>query len=101
MTTISYIRTGGTVGQELAANFDLNGMPASDAQRLDNLISESNFFEIPVVDAVPSSPDEFEYIITVISGNSIHTVRATDNLMPKSLRPLIQDLTELAIPTHH
>lgn len=101
MTTISYIRTGGTVGQELAANFDLNSMPASDSRRLNNLINESNFFEIPVVDAVPSSPDEFEYTITVISGNSIHTVRATDNLMPKSLRPLIQDLTELAIPTHH
>ena len=101
MTTISYIRTGGTVGQELAANFDLNSMPASDAQRLHELINESNFFEIPVVDAVPSGPDEFAYTITVVSGNSIHTVSATDNLMPRALRPLIQDLTELAIPTHH
>lgn len=101
MTTISYKRTGGIVGQDLAANFDLNSMPASDAERLHNLLNESNFFEIPVVDAVPSKPDEFAYIITVVSGNSIHTVSATDNLMPRSLRPLIQDLTELAIPTHH
>jgi len=101
MTTISYKRRGGTLGQEIAANFDLNSMPASDAQRLHDLIHESNFFEIPVVDAVPSSPDEFGYTITVISENSIHTVSATDNLMPRALRPLIQDLTELAIPTHH
>jgi hypothetical protein len=101
MTTISYKRTGGTLGQELAANFDLNSMPTSEAQRLHDLIHESNFFEIPVVDAVPSRPDEFAYTITVVSGNFIHTVIATDNLMPKSLRPLIQDLTELAIPTHH
>jgi len=101
MTTISYKRTGGTLGQEIAANFDLNNMPASESQRLQDLIDESSFFEIPVVDAVPSKPDEFAYTITVISGNSIHTVSATDNLMPRALRPLIQDLTELAVPTHH
>lgn len=101
MTTISYKRRGGTLGQEITANFDLNSMPASDSQHLQDLIDESNFFEIPIVDAVPSSPDEFEYIITVISENSIHTVSATDNLMPRSLRSLIQDLTELAIPTRH
>jgi hypothetical protein len=101
MTTISYRRMGGALGQEIAANFDLNSMPAEDSRRLHHLIHESNFFEIPVVDAVPSSPDEFAYTITIISENSIHTVTATDNLMPRSLRPLIQDLTELAIPTHH
>jgi emfourin len=101
MTTISYKRRGGTLGQELTANFDLNSMPTHDSQRLHHLLNESHFFEIPVVDAVPSSPDEFEYIITVISENSIHTVSATDNLMPRNLRALIQDLTELAIPTHH
>lgn len=97
MTTISYIRTGGILGQELAANFDLNNMPASEAERLHNLINESKFFEIPVLDVKPDGPDEFAYTITVISGNSIHTIRATDNLMPKSLRPLIEDLTELAV----
>lgn len=96
MTTISYQRTGGTLGQALVADFDLNSMPTNDAQRLHDLIDESNFFDIPVVDVAPSGPDEFAYTITIISGNAIHTVRATDNLMPKSLRPLIHDLTELA-----
>jgi hypothetical protein len=97
MTTISYRRTGGTLGQEIAANFDLDNLPASASQRLHDLINESRFFDIPVVDVVPSGPDEFAYTITVISGNSIHTVSATDNLMPRSLRPLIHDLTELAV----
>lgn len=96
MTTISYTRTGGTRSQELAANFDLNNMPARDSERLHNLLDQSNFFKIPAVDVTPSTPDEFAYTITVVSGNDIHTVRATDNLMPRSLRPLIQDLTELA-----
>lgn len=99
MTTISYKRMGGLLGQEIAANFDLNSMPITDAQRLHDLINESNFFEIPVVNVVPSGPHEFAYTITIVSGNSIHTVHATDSLMPKALRPLVHDLTKLAIPT--
>jgi len=97
MTTISFRRTGGTLDQEIAANFDLNSMPASDSQCLQDLIDESSFFENPVVDVVPSGPDEFAYAITVVSGNSIHTVSVTNNLMPRSLRTLIHDLTELAV----
>lgn len=97
MTTISYTRTGGTSSQELVVNFDLNTMPARDSERLEKLLDQSNFFEIPALDVTPSAPDEFGYTITVVSGNAIHTVRATDNLMPRSLRPLIQDLTELAV----
>jgi hypothetical protein len=97
MTTISFIRTGGTLGQELAANFDLNNMPAYDAERLNTLIREAKFFEIPVVDVVPSGPDDFAYTITIVSGNSIHSIRATDRLMPRALRPLIEGLTQLAV----
>ena len=99
MTTINFRRTGGALGQEIEADFNLNSMPDGDAQRLHDLIKAANFFEIPVVDVVPSGPDEFAYMITVVSENSIHTIRVTDNLMPKSLRPLIQGLTELAV-TH-
>lgn len=99
MTTISFIRTGGIMGQELTATFDLNIPPADEAERLNTLVQESNFFEIPVVDVVPSKTDEYAYTITVVSGNSIHTIRVTDSLMPKSLRPLIQELTQLAVAT--
>lgn len=87
------------MGHEIEADFNLNNMPDGEAQRLHDLIRASNFFEIPAVDVMPSGPDEFAYTITIVSGNSIHTVRVTDNLMPRSLRPLIQDLTALAV-TH-
>src|SRR3972149_3656585 len=97
MTTISLRRTGGTWDKKIAANFVLNSMPASDSQCLQDLIDESSFFENPVVDVVPSGPDEFAYAITVVSGNSIHTVSVTNNLMHRSLRTLIHDLTELAV----
>jgi len=96
MTTISYKRTGGAMGREMAINFDLNEMPANISQRLQNLITESNFFATPVVNEALSRPDEFEYTVTIDAGNSKHTVRTTDSSMPDSLRPLVEGLTKLA-----
>ena len=99
MTMINYKRTGGAMGGEITMDFDLSGMPASESQRLHNLLDESHFFEIPVVNNLMARPDEYEYTITVVAGNSIHTVRASDSSMPKSLRPLIEDLNALAKTT--
>jgi emfourin len=96
---INFKRTGGSIGRELTMDFDLNNMPASEAQRLHNMLNESNFFEVPVVNDLRASPDEYEYVITVVAGNSIHTVHVSDTSMPQSLRPLVEDLTEIAKTT--
>jgi hypothetical protein len=99
MTMINFKRSGGAIGRELTMDFDLNNMPASESQRLHNMINESKFFEVPVVSDLRTSPDEYEYVITVVAGNSIHTVHVSDTSMPPSLRPLIEDLTEIAKAT--
>ena len=87
------------MGRELTMDFDLNSMPASEGRRLNNLLNESKFFEVPVVNDLRAGPDEYEYVITVIAGNSIHTVHVSDTSMPQSLRPLVEDLTEIAKTT--
>lgn len=84
------------MGKEMAMNFDLGTMPGSVAQRLHGLLTESNFFEVPVVNDLRTAPEEYEYDITVVAGNSIHTIHVSDSSMPESLRPLIEELTELA-----
>lgn len=80
----------------LAVDFNLDEMPNDVSQRLHNLILESNFFKTPVQNAAMSRPDEYEYTVSIDAGNSMHTVRTTDSSMPESLRPLIEDLNELA-----
>jgi hypothetical protein len=99
MTMINFKRSGGALGRELTMDFDLNNMPASEAQRLHNMLNESKFFEIPVVEDLRASPDEYEYVITVVAGNSIHTIHLSDTSMPQSVRPLVEDLTEIAKTT--
>jgi len=99
MTMINFKRTGGVLGRELSTDFDLNNMPGDESQRLHNLLNESRFFDLPTITDLHTSPDEYEYVITVVAGNSIHTVYASDTSMPASLRPLIDDLTEIAKAT--
>lgn len=96
---INFKRTGGPMGKEMTMDFDLSSLPASIERRLSNLLDESNFFEIPSVDASASGPEEHEYMITVVAGNSIHTIRVSDTSMPTSIRPLVNELTELAETT--
>jgi emfourin len=84
------------MGREISMDVDLARIPGPEAQRLDGLLTESNFFEIPTVNNLMAGPDEHEYTITVIAGNSLHAVHVTDTAMPESLRPLVEELTELA-----
>ena len=81
--------------REMAMDFDLDTMPGSIAQRLQNLLTDSNFFDVPIVNDLRAAPDEFQYDITVVAGNSIHTIHVTDTSMPQSVRPLVDELTEL------
>ena len=96
MTMINFRRSGGTMGSEMAMDLDLGSMPGDAAQRLHGLLTTANFFDIPTVTDLRAGPDEHEYMITVVAGNSLHTVHVTDTSMPRTLRPLIEELTQLA-----
>lgn len=96
---INFRKTGGNLNRETTMNFDLSSMPGSVAQRLHGLLTESNFFDVPVVNDLRTAPDEYQYDITVVAGNSIHTVHVSDTSMPESMRPLVEELTELAEAT--
>jgi hypothetical protein len=95
---INFKRTGGS-GKEVTMDFDLSSIPEPASQRLQNLLMESRFFEIPTVNDLRVGPDENAYTITVVAGNSLHTVHVSDTSMPRSLRPFIEELTELAEAT--
>jgi hypothetical protein len=96
MTMINYRRTSGSSLDDISLDLDLGSLSASAAQRLESLLADSNFFDIPLVRDLRAAPDEYEYTVTVVAGNHLHTVYATDSSMPRALRPLIEQLTDLA-----
>jgi hypothetical protein len=97
MTTITFERSGGMAGKELHLDLDLNNLPEDEAQMLQKLLDEADFFRIPEHPAGRFTPDEFKYTISVDAGQTSHTVHTSDSTMPKALLPLTKELTMLKI----
>jgi len=97
MTVVTFERTGGVVGNEVYLDLELESLSEDTAQRLQKLIEKADFFNIPANLVMSSTPDEFQYRITVDDGNALHSVRTTDTTMPKSLLPLVRELTMLKV----
>jgi len=97
MTIITFERSGGVVGNEVYLDLDLDSLSEDSANRLLKLVDNADFFNIPTNLGMSSTPDEFQYKITVDNGDKYHSVRTTDTTMPKSLLPLVRELTMLKI----
>src|SRR6185436_8706909 len=96
MTRINFKRSGGTLQHEIETDVDLNALPDAEAQELMQLLTQTNFFKIPQNLIEHSTPDEFQYTVTVEAGNTHHSVHASDATAPESLRPLLEKLSSLA-----
>jgi len=98
MMIITFIRTGGIVGEEIDMRLDLNSLSIGESQQLLQLMEEADFFNLPGNMTSPdATPDEFSYNISVDGdGGMRHTVHTNDSTMPTSLRPLIEELSRLA-----
>lgn len=96
MTKINFTRTGGILGREVSSVIDLNEMPAEESQELMQLLTDTNFFKIPQNLIEHTTPDEYEYTVTVEAGNTHHTIHTSDSNAPESLRPLLKKLATLA-----
>lgn len=96
MAKINFKRTGGITGREIDTDIDLNELPADEMQKVMQMITETNFFNIPQNLIQHSVPDEHEYTITVEAGNTHHTIQTSDSTAPESLRPLLEKLSQLA-----
>jgi hypothetical protein len=95
MTTVTFKRSGGFIGQGMKYVFDLNHLPSGDAKKLVLLIKKSGFFNLPENLITKFMPDEYQYTLTVDVGITSHTVRTNDTTMPESLRPLVNELSSL------
>lgn len=97
MTSIIFERSSGLIGNEINFELDVNSLPENESQLLQKLLFEADFYNIPDDLSAKTTPDEFQYVITVKSGQFEHTVRVSDTTMPKSLAPLVNELIALRV----
>lgn len=91
---IEFERSGGFAGILVQATVDADSLPRLEAEKLDKLVEEANFFDLPAHITAPSQgADQFEYKVTVERGGQRHTVETSDQAAPDALRPLLRELT--------
>jgi hypothetical protein len=93
MIKIHFERTGGLLGDDIHLDLDLGRMPDEEAQTLQQLLLDADFYGIPENLDGASTPDDFRYVISVRGGQSEHTVRTTTTTMPGALSPLVAALS--------
>ncbi len=94
---ILFERTGGFAGLKLKATVDAETLPPPKARRLQRLLEESHFFELPLrLEGPAGRPDRFQYRLTVENDNCLHTVQTNEDAIPPEMRPLLDWLTAAA-----
>lgn len=67
---IEFVRSGGFAGIRLARTVDANELGAEQARRLQSLVDEAGFFELPeILPPTRVIPDSMMYQITIAAGN--------------------------------
>lgn len=93
---IIFNRSGGIMGLKSSLTIDLDELPPDQAVTLRRLLDESHFFTLPENPPTRPIPDGFQYTITVETDKLNHTIHTSDTTAPEGLRPLLQELSQMA-----
>ena len=93
---IAFKRSGGFAGMRLSLSLDTQALSEQDAHLLEDLVATTDFFDLPpVLPSPPGSVDRFQYEIVVETFEQRHAVDAGEGALPDSLRPLVDQLTQM------
>ena len=79
---------------------DLDDMPLDQAETLSRLVDEAHFFTLTENPPTQSTPDGFQYAITIEAETNKRTLHTSDTSAPEELRPLLQELSQMARSQH-
>lgn len=85
-------RSGGIAGIPFTKTIDSHTLPESKKEKLQTLITETDFFHLSSEISTSSERDRFQYTITIEYQSRKHTVIFDEKTLPKSLQTLINTL---------
>jgi len=84
------------MGLKSSLTIDLTDLSLDQAEALGRLVDEAHFFTLTENPSTSPHPDGFQYTITVEADTATHTLHTSDTSAPEELRPLLQELTQMA-----
>jgi hypothetical protein len=90
---IFFERTGGFAGIKIKTSLDSSTLPPREARRLQRLLKQSGFFNLPpVLESGEPGADRFSYKVTIETEGRKHTVEAAEAAVPGTMRPFLDFL---------
>lgn len=97
---ISIERTGGVAGITIATAVDVKDLSSDEAQKLRQMVEESDFFKLPEkITSRSPQPDRFQYELKIEDNGRQHTVTVSEEVVPAKLQSLVKWLMEKARQT--
>jgi hypothetical protein len=94
---ITFQRSGGFAGMRIIKTLDTADLSPTDASKVLQLITEADFFRLPdTITASKPQPDRLQYRLTVADEDQEHTVMMGEDVLPQSVRPLVDWLMKVA-----
>jgi len=89
-------RSGGFTGAPLQADLDTSSLSADEAEAIEQMLADINFFDLQSDPAPVSGVDRFTYELRVVSGEIEHTVCFPEQNTPLEINTLMRQLIILA-----
>jgi hypothetical protein len=93
---IYFKRSGGFTGISLKADLDTSSLPLEEAEAIEQILADVNFFELPSDLTDADTIDSFTYELKVIKQEEEHTVCFSEQTAPAEMDRLVRHLTVLA-----
>ena len=90
---IYFKRSGGFMGLSVQTELDTSSLPPDQAEAIENMLVEANFFDLPSDLTQVDTADRFTYELTVVSEDTEHTVCFSEQDAPLEINMLVRHLT--------
>jgi hypothetical protein len=93
---IHFERSGGLLGRIEKAQIDTDSLSAEEAEEIEKIVNQANFFTLPEAIINPRGADQFTYKLMIDNSEQQHSIKVGDSVIPENLQPLVQKLTRIA-----
>ncbi|MBE9012332.1 hypothetical protein IQ250_19220 [Pseudanabaenaceae cyanobacterium LEGE 13415] len=88
--SVTLEQSGGFAGLMLTKTVNTQTLSPAEAQQLEALVEESNFFQLSSIEEASPQPDRFGYTLSVEVDGRSHSVQFSETNMPEKVRSLVE-----------
>ncbi|MBW4443100.1 MAG: hypothetical protein KME10_18045 [Plectolyngbya sp. WJT66-NPBG17] len=83
-------QSGGFAGLMITKAINAQELSPSETQELEQLVKDSNFFQLTSISEASPQPDRFGYTLSVEMNGLTHSIELSETNMPEKARSLIE-----------